>query len=411
MAAIASGKFPRAFLARALLTAICLSCWLATSNPIQAQPQRQQGQKQVIQPDGGAGASSESWTAWQIAGIIALGFLVLVGVIILVVFFKFVGLFVQSWTNGAQISIFDLFIMKLRNIDYGMIVRQKIALVQANVKISTDELQRHYQARGNVPKTALAVIAAFKAGIELPWRTAAAIDLAGRDVLDAVKTSVNPKVIDCPDTAKGRTTLDGVCKNGIQLKARARVTVRTKLERLVGGATEETIIARVGEGIVKAIGSAEHHTDVLANPNLISQAVLKNSLDSQTAFEIVSIDVAEIDVGDNIGANLQANQAAADLRVAQAQAEKRRALAVALEQEMRAKVEENRAHVIEAEAQVPLAIAQAFRDGRLGVMDYYNFRNLQADTEMRHSIAGVGGGAGIGGGVGAGNMSSGERQS
>jgi uncharacterized protein YqfA (UPF0365 family) len=226
--------------------------------------------------------------------------------------------------------------------------------------------------------------------MDLPWRTAAAIDLAGRDVLDAVKTSVNPKVIDCPDPAKGRPTLDGVCKNGIQLKARARVTVRTKLDRLVGGATEETIIARVGEGIVKAIGSAEHHTDVLANPNLISQAVLKNSLDSQTAFEIVSIDVAEIDVGANIGANLQADQAAADLRVAQAQAEKRRALAVAGEQEQRAAVEENRAKVMLAEAEVPLAIAHAFREGKLGIMDYYGLRNLQSDTDMRNAIAGTG---------------------
>jgi uncharacterized protein YqfA (UPF0365 family) len=410
MAATLRGRFSRALLAQSLLALICLSWWLASAGPVRAQPQRQPGQKQVVQPEDKSDRdksdkSSDQWTGLQIAGMIALAFLVLIGVIILVVFFKFVGLFVQSWTNGAQISIFDLFVMKLRNIDYSMIVRQKIALVQANVKISTDELQRHYQSRGNVPKTAAAVIAAFKAGIDLPWKTAAAIDLAGRDVLDAVKTSVNPKVIDCPDTSKGRQTLDGVCKNGIQLKARARVTVRTKLERLVGGATEETIIARVGEGIVKAIGSADHHTDVLANPNLISQAVLKNSLDSQTAFEIVSIDVAEIDVGDNIGANLQANQAAADLRVAQAQAEKRRALAVAQEQEMRAKVEENRAHVIEAEAQVPLAIAQAFRDGRLGVMDYYNFRNLQADTEMRHSIAGVSGGTTTA------NASGGERPS
>jgi len=238
-----------------------------------------------------------------------------------------------------------------------------------------------------VPKTATAVIAAHKAGFDWDWRRAAAIDLAGRDVLDAVKTSVNPKVIDCPDPSKGRPTLDGVCKNGIQMKARARVTVRTKLDRLVGGATEETIIARVGEGIVKAIGSAEHHSDVLANPNLISQAVLKNSLDSQTAFEIVSIDVAEIDVGANIGANLQADQAAADLRVAQAQAEKRRALAVAQEQEMKALVEENRAKVVLAEAEVPMAIAAAFRNGHLGVMDYYNLKNLQSDTEMRNSIA------------------------
>src|SRR6266436_643099 len=321
------------------------------------------------------------------------GILLIFVIFFLVIFFSFLRLWIQCFLTGAKISIWDLIGMKLRNVDYSMIVRQKIALVQAGVKMSTQEMEAHYLSRGNVPKTAAAVIAAHKASIDLPWKTAAAIDLAGRDVLDAVKTSVNPKVIDCPDPVKGRQTLDGVCKNGIQLKARARVTVRTKLERLVGGATEETIIARVGEGIVKAIGSAEHHTDVLANPNLISQAVLKNSLDSQTAFEIVSIDVAEIDVGANIGANLQADQAAADLRVAQAQAEKRRALAVALEQEMRAAVEENRAHVIEAEAQIPLAISQAFRDGRLGVMDYYNLRNLQADTDMRHSIAGVSGGS------------------
>jgi uncharacterized protein YqfA (UPF0365 family) len=254
----------------------------------------------------------------------------------------------------------------------------------------TQAMEAHYLARGNVPKVATAVIAAHKAGFDLDWGKAAAIDLAGRDILDAVKTSVNPKVIDCPDPAKGRPTLDGVCKNGIQLKARARVTVRTKLDRLVGGATEETIIARVGEGIVKAIGTAEQHADVLANPNLISQAVLKNSLDSQTAFEIVSIDVAEIDVGANIGANLQADQAAADLRVAQAQAEKRRALAVAREQEMKAQVEENRSKVVLAEAEVPLAIAQAFRDGRLGIMEYYNLRNLQSDTEMRNAIATTG---------------------
>ena len=320
---------------------------------------------------------------WLILGAILL----LVGIFFLVIFFSFLRLWIQCFLTGAKISILDLIGMKLRNVDYSMIVRQKIALVQAGVRVSTQDMEAHYLARGNVPKTATAVIAAHKAGFDWDWRRAAAIDLAGRDVLDAVKTSVNPKVIDCPDPAKGRPTLDGVCKNGIQLKARARVTVRTKLDRLVGGATEETIIARVGEGIVKAIGSAEHHTDVLANPNMISQAVLKNSLDSQTAFEIVSIDVAEIDVGQNIGANLQADQAAADLRVAQAHAEKRRALAVAQEQEMKALVEENRAKVVLAEAEVPMAIAHAFRDGHLGVMDYYNLKNLQSDTEMRNAIA------------------------
>jgi uncharacterized protein YqfA (UPF0365 family) len=325
-------------------------------------------------------------TIWLLVGGVAL----LVFLFVLAVFFSFFNLFIQALFTGARVGFLDLIGMKLRKVDYAMIVRQKIALVQAGVRVDNKDLEAHYLARGNVPKVAAAVIAAHKAGIDLPWRIASAIDLAGRDILDAVKTSVNPKVIDCPDPAKGRPTLDGVCRNGIQLKARARVTVRTKLDRLVGGATEETIIARVGEGIVKAIGSAEHHTDVLANPNLISQAVLKNSLDSQTAFEIVSIDVAEIDVGANIGANLQADQASADLRVAQARAERTRAEAVAREQQMVALVQENRAKVVLAEAEVPLAIAQAFRDGRLGVMDYYNLRNLQSDTEMRSSIAGIG---------------------
>jgi uncharacterized protein YqfA (UPF0365 family) len=313
----------------------------------------------------------------------------IVGLIFLFVFFSFVQLWIQAFLASAKIGFVDMIRMKLLKIDYAMIVRQKIALVQAGVRdVATQAMEAHVLARGNLQKVVGAVIAAHKAGMDLRWSAATAIDLAGRDVYEAVKRSVDPKVIDCPDPTKGRSTLDGVCKNGIQLKARARVTVRTKLDRLVGGATEETIIARVGEGIVKAIGSAEHHTDVLANPNMISQAVLRNSLDSQTMFEIVSIDVAEIDVGANIGANLQADQAAADLRVAQANAEKRRALAVAQEQEMRAKVEENRAQVVLAEAEVPRAISEAFRSGRLGVMDYYNLRNLQSDTQMRNAIAG-----------------------
>src|SRR5437870_8417229 len=244
--------------------------------------------------------------------LIALTGIIVFGLFLLV-FFSFLNLWLQAFLTGARVGLFELVAMKFRKVDYGMLVRQKIALVQAGVKVGTNDLEAHYLARGNVPKVATAVIAAHKAGIDLPWRIAAAIDLAGRDILDAVRTSVNPKVIDCPDPAKGRPTLDGVCKNGIQLKARARVTVRTKLDRLVGGATEETIIARVGEGIVKAIGSADHHTDILSNPNRISHAVLTSSLDSQTAFEIVSVDVAEIDVGDNIGAILQANQATADL--------------------------------------------------------------------------------------------------
>lgn len=319
-----------------------------------------------------------------IAAVAALIFLVF-----LFIFFSFVRLWIQSLLTGANISIFNLIGMKLRNVDYAMIVKQKIALVQAGVKVTTEDLESHYLARGNVPKTAAAVIAAHKANLDLPWRTAAAIDLAGRDVLDAVRTSVNPKVIDCPDPTKGKQFLDAVCRNGIQLLAKARVTVRTKLERLVGGATEDTIIARVGEGIVKAIGSAEDHKAVLANPGLISQTVLHNALDAQTAFEIVSIDIAHIEVGENIGAKLQADQAAADLRVAQADAEKRRAAAVAKEQEMQALVQENRAKVVLAEAEIPLAISGAFRDGKMGVMDYYNMRNLQADTTMRSSIAGM----------------------
>jgi uncharacterized protein YqfA (UPF0365 family) len=314
-------------------------------------------------------------------------FVVIVGLVMLMVFFSFFRLWLQSKLTNAKIGILDLIGMKFRQVDYAMIVRQKIALVQSGVPVSTADLESHYLARGNVPKTATAVIAAHKAGIDLPWKTASAIDLAGRDVLDAVKTSVNPKVIDCPDPTKGRQFLDAVCRNGIQLRAKARVTVRTKLERLVGGATEETIIARVGEGIVKAIGSAHDHKEVLANPNTITQTVLHSSLDSQTAFEIVSVDMADIEVGENIGANLQAKQADADLQVARAEAEKRRAAAVAREQEMQALVQENRAKVVLAEAEVPQAIAAAFRAGRLGVMDYYHMKNLQSDTNMRSSIA------------------------
>jgi uncharacterized protein YqfA (UPF0365 family) len=327
-------------------------------------------------------------TVWIVVGAIA----VLIFVVFLFIFFSFVRLWIQSLLTGANIGIGTLIGMKLRNVDYGLIVKQKIALVQAGVKVTTGDLESHYLARGNVPKTAAAVIAAHKAGLDLPWRTAAAIDLAGRDVLEAVRTSVNPKVIDCPDPAKGKQFLDAVCKNGIQLLAKARVTVRTKLERLVGGATEETIIARVGQGIVKAIGSAHDHKEVLANPGMISEEVLKSGLDAQTAFEIVSIDIANLEPGENIGAKLAADQAGSDLRVAQAEAEKRRAAAVALEQEMKARVEEYRAKVVESEAQVPMAIAVAFREGKMGVMDYYNMRNLQSDTSMRNSISALSGG-------------------
>jgi uncharacterized protein YqfA (UPF0365 family) len=322
--------------------------------------------------------------------LILAGVLLVLGLIMLLVFFSFFRLWLQSKLTNAKIGILDLVGMKFRQVDYTMLVRQKIALVQAGVPISTQDLESHYLARGNVPKTATAVIAAHKAGMDLPWKIAAAIDLAGRDILDAVKTSVYPKVIDCPDPTKGRQFLDAVCRNGIQLRAKARVTVRTKLDRLVGGATEETIIARVGEGIVKAIGSAHDHKEVLANPNMITQTVLHSSLDSQTAFEIVSVDMADIEVGENIGATLQAKQADADLQIARAEAEKRRAMAVAREQEMLALVQENRSKVVEAESQVPMAIADAFRSGRLGVMDYYNLKNVQSDTDMRAAIAGAG---------------------
>ena len=318
------------------------------------------------------------------AAVVALGFL-----IFLFVFFGFVRLWIQSLLTGANISIFSLIGMKLRKVNYEMIVNQKIALVQAGVEVTTEDLESHFLAGGKIPRTAAAVIAANKANLNLSWRTAAAIDLAGRNVLEAVQTSVIPKVIDCPDPTKGKQYLDAVCKNGIQLLAKARVTVRTKLDRLVGGAGEETIIARVGEGIVKAIGSAHDHKEVLANPGMISQTVLHSGLDAQTAFEIVSIDIANLEPGENIGAKLAADQASADLRVAQAEAEKRRAAAVAKEQEMQALVQENRAKVVLAEAEVPLAIAAAFREGRLGIMEYYQMKNLQSDTEMRNSIAGV----------------------
>jgi uncharacterized protein YqfA (UPF0365 family) len=329
------------------------------------------------------------YRTWLLAGGIVICVL---GVIFLFIFLSFLNLWVQCVLTGADISIWSLIWMKLRKVNFEMIVKQKIALVQAGVRVTTTEMEAHYLSGGNVERTALAVIAAHKANIELDWATASAIDLAGRDVLDAVRTSVNPKVIDSPDPAKSKSgaMLEGVCKNGIRLKVRARVTVRTKLASLIGGATEETIIARVGEGIVEAIGMAEHHTDILANPHRISEAVLKKGLDSQTAFQIVSIDVAELDVGDNVGARLAAKKAASDLSVAQAQAEVRRAAAVAREQEMKALVEENRAKVVLAEAEVPLAIAQAFRDGHLGVGEYYNLSNVQADTSMRNAIAQAG---------------------
>jgi len=314
--------------------------------------------------------------------------LAVVAIVFLVLFIKFFGLWFRALLSGAPVGIARLIGMWLRKVNPGVIVDSRIMLTKAGIPLDTDLLETHYLARGNVLRVCMALVAANKANIPLTFQRAAAIDLAGRDVLDAVKTSVNPKVIDCPDPTKGKQTIDAVAKDGIQLRAKARVTVRANIERLVGGATEETIIARVGEGIVTTIGSAETYKDVLENPDKISKTVLEKGLDAGTAFEILSIDIADVDVGENVGAKLQADQAEADKRRFQAEAEKRRAAAKAREQEMLALVQENRAKVVLAEAEIPKAIADAFRKGNLGVMDYYRLRNIQADTDMRKSISG-----------------------
>jgi len=314
----------------------------------------------------------------------------LIGLFVLFFVFKFANLYIQSLTTRAGIGLLDLLGMWLRKVNPHEIVRAKIMAVQAGVSAETRQLEAHYLAGGRPLMVVRALIAAHRASIPLTWNKAAAIDLAGRNVLEAVQTSVYPKVIDCPDPAKGKPMLEAVAKNGIQLRAKARVTVRANLDRLIGGATEETIIARVGEGVVSAIGSAETHYEVLENPDRISKAVLAKGLDAQTAFEIVSIDIADVDVGENIGARLQAEQAEADMRTARAQAEAARARAVAREQEMKALIAENRAKVVLAEAEIPKAIAEALRSGRLGVLDYYALRNIQADTAMRSAIAGSG---------------------
>jgi len=316
-----------------------------------------------------------------VLGIVALLLLVLLGI-----FIKFFKLWLTARMSGAAVPLGNLVGMWLRQVRPETIVRARIMAVKAGLPLSTDPLEAHLLAGGNVMSVIHALIAANKANIDLDFKRATAIDLAGRDVLEAVQTSVNPKVIDCPDPTRGRNTIDAVAKDGIQLKAKARVTVRANIDRLVGGATEETIIARVGEGIVTTIGSATTHKEVIENPDRISKMVLSKGLDSGTAFEILSIDIADIDVGENIGAKLQADQAEADKRVAQAKAEERRALAVAQEQEMRARVVENRAHVVLAEAEVPKALAQALREGNLGVIDHYKLNNIKADTAMRDSI-------------------------
>jgi uncharacterized protein YqfA (UPF0365 family) len=329
---------------------------------------------------------------YVVIGVIALGLLLL--------FFRFFGLWFRALLSGAYVGMGKLIGMWLRHVNPAVIVDSRIMLSKAGIEVASDMLETHFLARGDVMKVSRALVAANKANIPLPFQRAAAIDLAGRDVLDAVRTSVNPKVIDCPDTAKGKHTIDAVAKDGIQLQVKARVTVRANIERLVGGATEETIIARVGEGIVTTIGSSESYKAVLENPDTISKRVLDKGLDAGTAFEILSIDIADIDVGANVGAKLQADQAEADKRRFQAEAEKRRAAAQAQEQEMIALVQENRAKVVLAEAEVPLAIADAFRNGRLGVMDYYRLKNIQADTDMRASIGNSGAGGAEGGHAG-----------
>ena len=329
--------------------------------------------------------------------ILLLGLLV-VGLLIVV---AFIGLFaaffrwwIQSVLTGAGIGLLDLLGMTFRKVKPAVIVRGMIMARQANIQdpeLKTDALEAHYLAGGNVPLVIRALIAANKAKtISLTFREATAIDLAGRNVLEAVQTSVYPRVIDCPAKNDARKSLDAVAKDGIQLKVRARVTVRANLQQLIGGAAEETIMARVGEGIVSSIGSSESHKKVLENPDMISKNVLARRLDSQTAFEIVSIDIEDIDVGSNIGARLQADQAEADTRVARARAEGRRANAIASEQENVATIEESRAKLVDAESEVPRAISEAFRTGKLGVLEYYKLRNLQADTEMRKSISNVG---------------------
>ena len=319
----------------------------------------------------------------------------LIVLIVLFFFLYFLKVWVRALMSGAKVSLFSLIGMKLRRVPPTLIVDARIRGVKAGIELQTDELESHYLAGGNVINVIQALIAADKANIELGFKQAAAIDLAGRDVYDAVRTSVNPKVIDCPDPAKGTSMLDAVAKDGIRLLVKARVTVRANLERLVGGAKEETIIARVGQGIVSAIGSSPTYKNVLENPDDISRKVLASSLDSQTAFEIVSIDIADVSVAGvsgvrevaNVGALLETERAEADKKLRQAEAEGRRAMAAAAEQEMKARVQEMQAKVVEAQAEIPMAVAQALRDGNLGVMDYLKMQNIMADTTMRESLS------------------------
>ncbi|NQV72755.1 flotillin-like protein FloA [bacterium] len=315
-------------------------------------------------------------------GVMVIGIIVLA----LIVFMYFIplGLWVTAYFSGVRVKLIrDLMGMRLRKVPPVLIIRPLITAHKAGIEVDAQQLEAHYLAGGQVQKVVNALISADKANIDLTFERATAIDLAGRDVFEAVQTSVNPKVIETP-------AISAVAKDGIQVRAIARVTVRANIERLVGGAGEETIIARVGEGIVSTIGSSATHKAVLENPDSISKMVLAKGLDSGTAFEILSIDIADVDVGENIGAKLQTDQAGADLKIAQAKAEERRAAAVAHEQEMIALVQEQRAKVVAAEAEIPLAMAEAFRKGHLGIMDYYNMKNVEADTHMRRSIGGSG---------------------
>ena len=328
-------------------------------------------------------------TQWVILIVLLLFVLVFLGI-----FAQFASLWLQCKMTRAGIGLGDLVFMRFRRVNPALIVRSKIMAVQAGLNrkypLSVQILEAHALSGGNVPNVIRALIAADKASIPLDWNTAQAIDLAGRDILEAVTTSVYPKVIDCPDPKRNQGTLSAVAADGIELRVRARVTVRTNIRQLIGGATEETVIARVGQGIVQAIGSTPSYKLVLENPDYISKTVLEQGLEAQTAYEIVSIDIADIDVGENIGAKLTADRAEADMRVAQAKAEQRRAAARAREQEMVARIQQNRAAVVLAESEVPRAVAEAFGNGNLGLLDFYELKNVQADTRMRESIAGDG---------------------
>lgn len=329
--------------------------------------------------------AAEGWVLglWAILGVVVL--------VALVLGLNFLSAWIKAHFSGAPVNFTELIALRLRSVPVGQVVDARITAVKSGLPTSIDDLSTHFLAGGSIDMVVQALIAARKAGIRLDFDRACAIDLAtkgtGKNVIEAVKTSVNPRVIDCPSPNIGKGTVDAVAKDGIIIRARARVTVRTNLDRFVGGATEDTIVARVGEGIVSTIGSSDSYKDVLENPDMISRTVLSKALDSNTAFEILSIDIADVDVGENVGAKLQAEQAEANKLIAQAQAEVRRAAAVATEQEMVARVAEMRARVVEAEAQVPLAMADAFRSGNMGVMDYYRMKNIQADTVMRDNIA------------------------